>query len=672
MKILTMTATFGCLDEATLHLSDGVNLLCLSNESGKSTWAAFLQAMFYGIDTSQRASKGILPEKARWQPWNGKAMCGTVELEHRGRRMILQRTSQRGRPMSVFRAYDPETGLEISELTGENCGRYFFGVEKSVFQRCAFLSGSELAVTEDQKLARRLENLAVSGAMGDSYPAADAKLKQWKNRCRYHQNGLIPETEAKLRQAEGRLERLTELRHQAMETTSAYKACWMEANELEQAEKQRRQQRIDAAEKKLADANARWIREQETMIAARDWRELIPDKTLRKLYHAALQLRQNPLPPRPECPPALQGIDAEVILSKAQRDQAEYEQLQIQAKKLGDLRLRLCWIGVLLVIVAAVGKIWWAMALCLIGAAASFLLCRGSAAKKRQAAEGLLRSYGVQDKDSLLAEAVKQRDWLLARERNRTAGWEAEALFERLADTGLLGDLSAEKLMTEVLTPEAIEEELECRRHTPNPEEALELAKEEYHQAAASWHPSPELMQLREKAAGLKVQAESLRQQEEDNGGLETAAYRREQLQKELDDLYRREQALELAREALESAHSQLEQVYAPQLTGLAGEYLQKLTGNRYDALVLGRDWQLQARETATGLTRPLASLSSGTQDQVWLALRLAMAELLLPEASPLVLDDALLTLDDKRTELAVALLRQTGRQVILFSCRTL
>ena len=191
MKILTMTATFGCLDEATLHLTDGVNQFTLPNESGKSTWAAFLQAMFYGIDTSQRASKGVLPEKTRWQPWNGKAMCGTIELEHRGQTIVLQRTSQRGRPMSVFHAYDKHTGLELPELTGENCGMYFFGVEKSVFQRSAVLSGSELAVTEHQELARRLENLAVSGSMGDSFPAADAKLKQWKNRIRYHQNGLI-------------------------------------------------------------------------------------------------------------------------------------------------------------------------------------------------------------------------------------------------------------------------------------------------------------------------------------------------------------------------------------------------------------------------------------------------------------------------------------------------
>ena len=119
MKILSMTATFGCLDGVTLSLSEGINLYALPNESGKSTWAAFVLAMFYGIDTSKRGSKGTLPEKTRYQPWNGKPMSGTLELEHNGKTIVLQRTSQRGRPMSAFRAWDKTTGLDLPELTAE-------------------------------------------------------------------------------------------------------------------------------------------------------------------------------------------------------------------------------------------------------------------------------------------------------------------------------------------------------------------------------------------------------------------------------------------------------------------------------------------------------------------------------------------------------------------------
>ena len=54
MKIKRMTATFGALEGATLNLEEGLNLLQLPNEGGKSTWCAFLRAMFYGIPTRER------------------------------------------------------------------------------------------------------------------------------------------------------------------------------------------------------------------------------------------------------------------------------------------------------------------------------------------------------------------------------------------------------------------------------------------------------------------------------------------------------------------------------------------------------------------------------------------------------------------------------------------
>ena len=47
MLIRRMTATFGRLREQTLELQDGLNILQAPNETGKSTWCAFLLAMLY-------------------------------------------------------------------------------------------------------------------------------------------------------------------------------------------------------------------------------------------------------------------------------------------------------------------------------------------------------------------------------------------------------------------------------------------------------------------------------------------------------------------------------------------------------------------------------------------------------------------------------------------------
>ena len=49
MIIKSMTATFGKLEKAKLTCAEGLNLIHAPNEGGKSTWAAFYQAMLYGI-----------------------------------------------------------------------------------------------------------------------------------------------------------------------------------------------------------------------------------------------------------------------------------------------------------------------------------------------------------------------------------------------------------------------------------------------------------------------------------------------------------------------------------------------------------------------------------------------------------------------------------------------
>ena len=62
---------------------------------------------------------------------------------------------------------------------------------------------------------------------------------------------------------------------------------------------------------------------------------------------------------------------------------------------------------------------------------------------------------------------------------------------------------------------------------------------------------------------------------------------------------------------------------------------------------------------------------SDGTVDQLYLALRLAVAQELTPEA-PLVLDDALVRFDDRRLAAALDVLRKEAqqKQVILFTCQ--
>ena len=110
---------------------------------------------------------------------------------------------------------------------------------------------------------------------------------------------------------------------------------------------------------------------------------------------------------------------------------------------------------------------------------------------------------------------------------------------------------------------------------------------------------------------------------------------------------------------------------FAPRISKRAQTLFGKLTGNRYQRLTLGEDLSLQACTEEEDTLRNALWRSDGTVDQLYLALRLAVAEELTPEA-PLILDDALVRFDDERLQAALTVLKTVSqeRQVLLFTCR--
>ena len=100
MKIKKMTASFGCLEGRSLELGEGLNILYAPNESGKSTWCAFLRTMLYGMNTAAREKQGVKPDKVKYAPWSGLAMSGSMGVEHEGKSITLRRwTAKANQPM---------------------------------------------------------------------------------------------------------------------------------------------------------------------------------------------------------------------------------------------------------------------------------------------------------------------------------------------------------------------------------------------------------------------------------------------------------------------------------------------------------------------------------------------------------------------------------------------
>ena len=134
--------------------------------------------------------------------------------------------------------------------------------------------------------------------------------------------------------------------------------------------------------------------------------------------------------------------------------------------------------------------------------------------------------------------------------------------------------------------------------------------------------------------------------------------------------------AIALAVETLREADADIQSRFSPELGRLAAHYMSVVTGGKYDSVLLNRDFSAKVREADDGVPRETEYLSAGTLDLMYLAVRLAVCKLALPEGAvcPLILDDALVNLDSERTKQAMALLSEIAkeRQVILFTCKSI
>ncbi len=694
MKILKMTATFGKLENEALTLAPGLNIIEAPNEWGKSTWCAFLTAMLYGVDTKERTTKDSLAIKERYAPWSGLPMSGSMEIQWNGKNVTIQRTQQGRTPFGAFSAFETETGLPVPELTAANCGKVLLGVERSVFERTAFLRLADLPVTDDGALRDRLNALVTTGDESGADTILTEKLSKLRNACKHNKTGKLPEAErerdeilAKLRkidslqtQQETLLETLEDLteelsRLQNHKAHLAYKKAKEEESHLHSAAAQTEELRQAVAE--LEKKCAALPPEEETRYKL---------STLSSLQHQWAEMQEKPQPQAPVAPiphPAFAGLTGEDAVRQARNDRKAFEMLN---KPTTPLFLILAFaafaIGFALMLVNPV-----LIATCSpVGIVFLLLNSRNKQAQARERAD-LCRPYGDLSPDTWLTIAesyrIAQQDYekantaykadVLALEKekaqlsaqlNQLTLGKADAMDvwnHQLA----LRDILSQKRAT-LSQAESYEKALRAVIKpipTPETEDRLTLTLPETE--ALLTHTETNLSSAKNQLEQLKGRALSMGDRDAILRSLSTVQQRITQL----SDHYT---ALTVALETAQLASQSLQRRFAPAISQKAQELFARLTGGRYNRLVLNRDFSMQVAAQGEPILQETRFRSDGTVDQLYLALRLAVAETVAPDA-PLVLDDALVRFDDVRLKEALTLLKEESaeKQVILFTCQS-
>ena len=128
--------------------------------------------------------------------------------------------------------------------------------------------------------------------------------------------------------------------------------------------------------------------------------------------------------------------------------------------------------------------------------------------------------------------------------------------------------------------------------------------------------------------------------------------------------------AIDLAHETMADLSSSIRDSFGLYLNKEASQYITGITGGIYDSMSIDENLNVFLN-TKTKLV-PLENVSSGTMDQVYLALRLAAAKLLQGSGSgfPLIFDDSFTQYDDERLKTALEWLASAyGGQIIIFTC---
>lgn len=621
MIIRIMRADFGCLEGKSLELEPGLNIIRQPNESGKSTWCAFIRAMLYGIDTTERQKSGFLPDKLRYAPWSGVPMSGSMDIEYGGREITLTRSTRTASaPMREFKAVYAGTAEPVPGLTGATAGETLIGAGREVFRRSAFIGQGEAAVTGSAELERRIAAVVSTGEEGTSCSEALSRLKSWQNRRRSRSRmGALPELESELADQERLLERVS--------AASGRREGLL--SELDRAEAEAKvQAEAEAEARRAARAAAREAVDR----AGEDVQRL-------EAAHSAAVAERARREAAAQAGP-FAGMDPDEAREEAESGAAQAGEL-LSASRASVSRTPAYILAVLCLACVVAGFFAW---YAFIGAAvfAALAVWRFAASAKaetraREAAaerHRLLSELGATD-EAELAESAREYAELCAA-ADKAAGAEERA------------------------------------------ERALYEARERRKKAETRLLEEPEVSTSGSRAAALRC--ERLRSAIAELGGtiaatgdpmvLESGILEKRERIAELEAQY---EAISLAAQTLSDADAELQSRFSPALGRRAAEYLSRMTGGKYTDVAVARDFSVLLRRTGEAAPRQALYLSAGTADLMYLAVRLAIVDLTLPgdEPCPIVLDDALVNLDSERREAAMELLGEIAkeRQIILFTC---
>ena len=178
--------SFGKLQNITLELGKGINIIRGDNESGKSTLSNFIKFIFYG-------PSGRGNEKLKYISWSTMKASGYMIISENGHQFRIDRENiciygSDGKSKLSERCSITELGTNRIVFQGQVPGEVFFGVDESVFDSTAFIDQLAESKVGGRDLAESAQNILFSGSEDVNVEKALKKLEESRKILLYKNN----------------------------------------------------------------------------------------------------------------------------------------------------------------------------------------------------------------------------------------------------------------------------------------------------------------------------------------------------------------------------------------------------------------------------------------------------------------------------------------------------
>lgn len=608
---------YGQLSNREINLSPGINVIKGYNEAGKSTLLSFISSSLYGIDKNKNGQS--ISEYNKYKPWNNSNFSGSIVYR-------LDDSNE----YEIYRDFNGKktivTDSNLNDLTndfkttrkGVEILEEQIGIDKTSFKNSS-ISFQKLVVLDDKdksQIIQKMTNLVSTGEENVSYTnivkkLSDRQVKEiGNNRTK---NKPINEIEEELLKLQQKQEEILDLKYKKDNIIEDRKKIQDEFSELEK----KKNFLTDVREHFLKDADKN--RNLDIYNNIKQKQDMIMDKKQLKADTITIPA----IYPKYKKVFFAESIIVLILIIAYFAYEIFYKKVEV-SKLIQKNETLIFALAAIITLAIAVG-ITYAIA---------------NVRRKKEMEK--LEKYNREIEKEILVLRKDIMDLEKDLEKMQKGSRDSNDRFYRLMKIKYLGKIDNDYL-EEIINKRAGEIAVETKKVENKYETAIiDLSKID---------AENKLLEISENKLAEVVE-------------------RKENLNTQKEELENYNKSFEIAKELLEQSYNEMKDNLGPSFNIRLSYITKKITNGKYNEVKINRNHEIKVK-TEWGDIIDLSLLSTGTIEQVNLALRLAILEHITSEKLPIIVDEAFAFYDDQRLCNTIKFLSNEykDRQIILFTC---